>query len=84
MPQLTVAVLQWHSRWREILMETERVMLKELGFSLYDIMEHPHRFILYYVKACLLARCRRATPLTVCTVAGGQPCAGADSVELFE
>lgn len=28
----------------------ERTILKELGFSLYNIMDHPHKYILYFVK----------------------------------
>lgn len=31
-------------------MTMERYLLKELGFSFYDIIEHPHKYLLYYVK----------------------------------
>jgi hypothetical protein len=24
--------------------------MKELGFSFYDVLEHPHKYLLYYVK----------------------------------
>eukprot|EP00743_Colponemidia_sp_Colp-15_P010261 GILK01011283.1.p1 GENE.GILK01011283.1~~GILK01011283.1.p1 ORF type:complete len:282 (-),score=39.11 GILK01011283.1:167-967(-) len=32
------------------LVKTERVILKELGFMLYIITNHPHKFILQYIK----------------------------------
>lgn len=28
----------------------EKYILKELGFGFYNIMDHPHKFILYYIK----------------------------------
>lgn len=40
-----------YTRWKVELIKTERFILKELGFSLYNLMEHPHAFILYYVAA---------------------------------
>lgn len=40
-----------YTRWKLELIKTERFILKELGFSLYNLMEHPHAFILYYVAA---------------------------------
>ncbi len=33
------------------MVETERTLLNELGYNLYGIMEHPHKFILYYISA---------------------------------
>eukprot|EP00501_MAST-03F_sp_TOSAG23-6_P002339 GSMAST32.ASY1.ANO1.2441.1 assembled CDS len=41
-----------YTKWKNAVLKTERYILKDLGFSLYTIMEHPHKFILYYVK-CL-------------------------------
>ena len=32
------------------LMLTERNLLKDLGFCMYTVMEHPHKFILYFIK----------------------------------
>ena len=40
-----------YAGWKAELIRTERIMLKELGFSMYNIMEHPHKFLLYYVRA---------------------------------
>jgi len=37
--------------WKQALIRTERLVLKDLGFSMYTVMEHPHKFILYYVAA---------------------------------
>lgn len=37
--------------WKLALIRTERFILKDLGFCMYNIAEHPHKFILYYVKA---------------------------------
>ncbi|KAJ0407431.1 hypothetical protein P43SY_004972 [Pythium insidiosum] len=36
--------------WRDWLVIVERQLLIDLGFSLYNIMEHPHKYILYYIK----------------------------------
>ena len=35
---------------REALLTTEKYVLKELGFGFYNVMDHPHKFILYYIK----------------------------------
>ena len=32
------------------LVMMERYLCKELGYSFYDIMDHPHKYILYYIK----------------------------------
>ena len=40
-----------HLRWKDALLRNEIRVLKELGFSLYDIMEHPHKYVLYYVRS---------------------------------
>ena len=42
---------QRYAIWKNELISTERYILKELGFSLYNISEHPHKYILYFVKA---------------------------------
>lgn len=31
-------------------MTVERFILKELGFSFYNNIEHPHKYLLYYIK----------------------------------
>ena len=36
--------------WKNELITIERYILKELGFSIYNIMDHPHKYILYFVK----------------------------------
>jgi len=35
---------------REALLTIEKYVLKELGFGFYNVMDHPHKFILYYIK----------------------------------
>lgn len=35
---------------KSTMFDVERLILKELGFSFYNIMDHPHKFILYYIK----------------------------------
>ncbi|KAG5176928.1 cyclin-like protein, partial [Tribonema minus] len=32
------------------MIRVERYVLKDLGFGFYNIMDHPHKFILYYVR----------------------------------
>jgi hypothetical protein len=39
-----------YSDWKNELIMMERFLLKELGFSFYHIMDHPHKYILYYIK----------------------------------
>ena len=39
-----------YTEWKTELVTMELYILKELGFFLYDIMDHPHKYILYYVK----------------------------------
>lgn len=39
-----------YNSWKSELFLIEARLLKELGFSLYAIMDHPHKYILYFVK----------------------------------
>mgnify|MGYP003315664144 CR=1 FL=1 len=39
-----------YTKWRNRVVDTERHVLKELGFGFYQMMEHPHKFLLYYIK----------------------------------
>jgi hypothetical protein len=39
-----------YRRWRDNVIATEREVLACLGFGIYSVIEHPHSFILYYVK----------------------------------
>jgi hypothetical protein len=41
---------QQYTMWKNELLMVERYILKELGFSLYNIMDHPHKYILYFIK----------------------------------
>lgn len=41
---------QQYTAWKNELIMIERYILKELGFSLYNIMDHPHKYILYFIK----------------------------------
>uniref|UniRef100_M4BAF8 Cyclin-like domain-containing protein n=1 Tax=Hyaloperonospora arabidopsidis (strain Emoy2) TaxID=559515 RepID=M4BAF8_HYAAE len=38
------------SQWRSWLLIVERQVLIDLGFSIYNVTEHPHKYVLYYVK----------------------------------
>ncbi|KAG3120719.1 hypothetical protein PI125_g877 [Phytophthora idaei] len=38
------------SQWRMWLIMVERQVLIDLGFSIYSVTEHPHKYVLYYVK----------------------------------
>ncbi|TFJ83726.1 hypothetical protein NSK_004830 [Nannochloropsis salina CCMP1776] len=46
---LEVTSVRYHDL-REALLMIEKYVLKELGFGFYSIMDHPHKFILYYIK----------------------------------
>mgnify|MGYP003878124517 CR=1 FL=1 len=39
-----------YTQWQEQLQANEALLLKSIGFSMYNIMEHPHKFILYYTR----------------------------------
>lgn len=39
-----------YTTWKNELITMEMYILKELGFSLYSIMDHPHKYLLYFVK----------------------------------
>lgn len=39
-----------YAHWREWLLRAERQLLIDIGFSVYTVAEHPHKFILYYIK----------------------------------
>ncbi|KAE9140854.1 hypothetical protein PF010_g22 [Phytophthora fragariae] len=38
------------AQWRMWLIMVERQVLIDLGFSVYNVAQHPHKFVLYYVK----------------------------------
>ena len=48
-PVLSTAT-DYYQHLRNIVMDSERFVLKELGFELYRITEHPHRYLLDYMK----------------------------------
>lgn len=37
-------------KWRDWLVMVERQILIDMGFSIYNVTEHPHKYVLYYVK----------------------------------
>ncbi|KAK8798235.1 hypothetical protein WA588_003320 [Blastocystis sp. NMH] len=37
-------------RWRSLLLETEKLVLSVFGYHLYGITDHPHRYILFFIK----------------------------------
>ena len=37
-------------QWKSALITIERYILKELGFSFYSILDHPHKFLIVYLK----------------------------------
>lgn len=39
-----------YCQWREWLVLVERQLLLDLGFSIYNVTEHPHKYVLYYIK----------------------------------
>lgn len=36
--------------WKDVLVNIERVILKELGFTFYNTIDHPHKYIIYMVN----------------------------------
>jgi cyclin L len=39
-----------YNQWKGELITMEMYLLKELGFSFYHILDHPHKYILYFIK----------------------------------
>eukprot|EP01035_Chromulina_nebulosa_P018866 gene18866-24651_t len=39
-----------YSEWKNNLILTERYILKQLGFRFYEILDHPHKYLLYFVR----------------------------------
>ncbi len=39
-----------YTRWKSELITMEMYVLKELGFALYSVMDHPHKYLLYFIK----------------------------------
>ena len=39
-----------YNNWKNEVITIERYLLKELGFSFYSSIEHPHKYLLYYIK----------------------------------
>ncbi|KAK8797989.1 hypothetical protein WA171_005517 [Blastocystis sp. BT1] len=37
-------------RWRAILLDTEKLILSAFGYHLYGVIDHPHRYILFFIK----------------------------------
>ncbi|KAK8823626.1 hypothetical protein WA577_002545 [Blastocystis sp. JDR] len=37
-------------RWRSILFGTEQLVLSAFGYHLYGVVDHPHRYILFFIK----------------------------------
>jgi hypothetical protein len=44
---------QCYSEWKSEVVTVERFILKELGFCFYQNIEHPHKYLLYYIKVPL-------------------------------
>lgn len=42
-----------YQQWKSALITIERYILKELGFSFYCLLDHPHKFLLIYLKVDL-------------------------------
>lgn len=45
-----------YNMWKNDLMMIERYILRELGFAFYNIGDHPHKYILYFIKVCFSMR----------------------------
>jgi hypothetical protein len=41
---------QRYNDWKNEVLGIEKLILKELGFSFYNIVDHPHKYLLYFVK----------------------------------
>jgi len=39
-----------YSQWKVEVVNMERLILKELGFCLYRVADHPHKYLLYFVR----------------------------------
>ena len=53
LPSIELGSLEY-TAWKNELMTMERYILKELGFALYSILDHPHKFLLLYLQVRML------------------------------
>ena len=49
-----IFILQRYTKYKTMVLKYERHILKELGFSLYNLMQHPHKYILVYTEVRVL------------------------------
>ena len=43
-----------YQQWKSALITIERYILKDLGFSFYSILDHPHKFLIAYLKVHMI------------------------------
>jgi len=49
------------SEWRQAIVSTEQVILQELGFAVAFLLDHPHKYVLQFIKSLQLDQCKRRT-----------------------